>query len=173
MLKKITIALSIFFGALFLGSLFFDKTVEFYRESTVRANPKTVYTFVRALNDWPQWTFWSQKRYPQMKFACIGNPPVKCDWSGPKSGKGKLSIAVDKPFETLGVNILLNEDFPFLMSYSFRPGPTKNETVVRLKIKLEAGYNIFMRYLLPLMESKMAPDLEYNLKNLARKFETR
>ncbi|RME93286.1 MAG: hypothetical protein D6767_01325 [Candidatus Hydrogenedentota bacterium] len=171
MLKKIVLVLGSIFLILFIGALFLDKSLTLTEEIQVNKPIETVYSFVRKLPQWPQWTFWSQKRYPNMQFSC-NDQNTSCTWLIPPANTGKLKLQKEIKNQKQVYEVLLGENFPFLLTFSFSKVHA-NKTNVQMQIYVETGYNIFMRYFLPMLKSKMQPDLQYTLNGLKNSSDSR
>jgi Polyketide cyclase / dehydrase and lipid transport len=154
-------------------SLFLPSRYRVVRSVSMNASANAVFNQINLLKSWPEWTAWTQTRYPDMQITFSGpdsGAGAAYNWVGKSTGQGTLMITRSEPAKGIGYEL------------SFENGKFKSQGAIAIETLGDhlnvtwsnggdLGANPIARYFGLMMDRRMGPDFELGLANLKRKVE--
>jgi hypothetical protein len=159
----------------FAAGLLLPRKYHVEREVTISASPATIHPAVNRLAEWPAWTAWTVKRYPDMKVSFSGPEEgvgAKYQWNGESTGQGDLEILTSDPQRGITYNLAF-DDGAMLSTGGLTYEPAGEETRVVWYADGDLGWSPIGRYFGLMLDGMMGPDFQTGLNNLKQLVEAK
>jgi len=172
-LKVFALLLLLLPVGLLLVSLFLPSRYRVTRSVLIKVPADAIFAQIDSLKSWPEWTAWTQARYPDMQVS-FGGPDsgvgATYSWTGKSSGQGTLTITRSDPDKRIAYDLAF-ENGKFRSQGTITITPAGDQWNVTWSNEGDLGSNPIARYFGLLMDRRMGADLEQGLGNLKRKVE--
>jgi uncharacterized protein YndB with AHSA1/START domain len=167
-MKIFLVVIAIIVGVLLIVPAFINKDITISRTIEINKPVDQVYNVVKDFNYYKQWNAWSQmdKDAKGEITGPAGEVGTKWSWDGDTVGVGSLTI------EELEPNQSITSKLEFISPMTAEAQDLWDfEMVDSSTTKITWTYagttdSYFMRYMNPMMEGMLAPDIETGLNNL-------
>lgn len=183
MLKKIGIGFVILVAVFVVVGLFMPSKWSVERFVVTTASPETVSTFIVQPRKWTDWAAWNNEMDPEAKWTYFGAPRgvgAKMAWSGPKMGKGILTITAVEPGKSVsyememegtisgeGEQTKMEGGSPAKGGFTFTPEGT-TATRITWRDEGDMGMNLLGRFFIPVLEDMLTTHFDIGLANLKK-----
>lgn len=173
-MRIVLIVVALIVGIILLVPAFIDEDVTITRSVEINKPVEQVYNVVKDFNYYKQWNAWSQmdKDASGEISGSVGEVGAKWSWDGDTVGIGSLTIQELVPNKT----IISRLEFVSPMAgeaddlWNFEVIDSSHTKITWSYAGSASSY--FMRYMNPMMEGMLGPQLEIGLSNLKNLVET-
>jgi hypothetical protein len=174
-LKKVILAVLLIPIALVIVSLFLPSTYRVERRVAINARPGAVFPHINTLTRWPEWTAWTEAKYPDMRISFTGPEAgvgASYSWEGKSSGRGTFKITMSEPDKGIGYDLDF-ENGKYVSKGAITLEPSDESVSVIWSNEGDLGWNPVSRFFGLFMDNMMGPDFEEGLRNLQKKVEAK
>ena len=168
MMRIVLIVIAIMVGIILIVPAFIDEDVTISRTVEINKPAEQVYNVIKDFNYYKQWNAWSQmdKDASGEITGSVGQVGAKWSWDGDTVGKGSLTI------QELVPNQSITSRLEFVSPMTGEAQDLWNFERIDSSITMitwtyaGSASSYFMRYMNPMMEGMLGPQLEIGLSNL-------
>jgi len=174
-LKRIAIIVGVMVLLFLALGLMLPTTYQVERSVVMRAKPDVVFPHVNTLKQWPEWTAWNTKKYPDLRFSFDGPESgvgAVYRWEGEATGTGSLKLTGSDPAKGIEYNLDF-EHGKYLSKGAIKLEETGDSTKVTWTNEGDLGSNPINRYFGLMMDIMLGPDFEEGLNSLRQQVETK
>ncbi len=171
MLKYLAGTVVLLLSVALLVGLVMDNEWRIERQVEVDAPPSKVMAFISLLPNWPEWTVWNSKNYPDMKVSYAGpNWGVGAQQSWQDGGMvGVLEVTDYNPASYMEYNLDMNNG-EFAMQCRIETAPLLTRSKVTWSCWGDSGGNPVDKMLMLAYQPMMGKDFQKGLDRLAERF---
>lgn len=163
---------TLLFGLMLLcliWGFFLESKWEIQVTHSIKAGPADIFPYLNSLREWPNWTIWNRRQYPDLKVRFEGEtsgPGAIQHWDDGNT-VGSLRILESDPNRSLSYELTMEAD-SIQMQGKFVLQPLSNATEVRWTLAGDSGANPIARLMMLAYKPVIAEDLATNLQQLEK-----
>jgi hypothetical protein len=153
------------------GAVFLPATYRVERSVTIPAKAAQIFPDLNNLHNWPEWTIWTTRRYPDLKAEFSGareGAGASYQWSGKSSGEGSIKITRSVRDKSIEHELNLEND-KYVAKGVLTLEPVGGGVRVTWTIEGSLGPNPVNRFAGLSIDQKIGPDFDEALENLRRR----